>query len=263
MKTHRIVAAVAGMALVLGALRASATLAVDWGGDYVTNSQAFINRDLVNGRTGGFSGGNPLPISPTNGYAGTSASFYGAIEHAYSNYAGGLVLQNASNDRLEMKGPNAADNSAYLLLWKQANFLNGMDAGNVGFASNSTVWVDLATYTWFNPGRVVLRQGTSYYASSAVFNSTSLNETQTAAALSWFAYAPATSLTNIGASASIVSGGQIANVTEVGFLFTSNNAGSDAARVENFEVNLVAIPEPATAGLLALGAAAALRRRRR
>jgi hypothetical protein len=87
--------------------------------------------------------------------------------------------------------------------------------------------------------------------------------------LTWFNYDPtgwsatnSATLSTIGTAANPVSGGTLGNITEVGFLFYSNDAGSNGIRVTNFEVNMSAIPEPSTTVLLAGGVVFALCGRR-
>lgn len=111
---------------------------------------------------------------------------------------------------------------------------------------------------------MVIRAGGSYYVSQQVFTAANSTFTPTPAALNWFAYNPSAGINVNAASlvaANIVSDGVIPNVTEVGFYFETDKT-ANAARIQNFDVNMVAIPEPAAAALLILAAPLCLRRRR-
>jgi hypothetical protein len=230
-----------------------AGLAIDWGGDYVSASQPFQDRHA--GHTGGFdASGNPKPISPAANYAGTSAAFYGAV----TQYSGavrsdfGLILENAAADRIELKNnSNGADTTAYVAVWCRTTFLNGLDAETVGLDGTCTARVNIATYTPSSgiDGRFVLGKGATYYISEGTFT-TAADVSRVPAALSWFQYDPATALTNIGTAASIVTDGLISGITEFGLYFLSRNTGSDAVRVQDFEVQMVAIPRASGATLL-------------
>ncbi len=229
---------------------ASATIAVDWGGDYVSG-------DVSLQFPGGYSSGEPQLLSPSSSYSGTSATFYGAqARESAVRVSESAIDDNGSNDRIQLKSNNTGSGAyAFLVLWKQEDFLNGLDTGQVDFGASDTVTLNLVTYANFNPGRLVLRQGSSYYISDELFNSvTSFEETPTE--LAWNNYDPtgwsendATTLTTIGSAASIVSDGKISNITEVGFLFSNTGLSNNAARIQNFEVNMTAIPEPGSVAL--------------
>jgi hypothetical protein len=241
---------------------ARAVLVVDWGGQYVFSDQAM--------QTGGFSGTNPLQLNPSAGYSGTSAIFSGAVAITGSRTRATVVQNSGVADRIQLKFSDGGTGvGSALVLWNQANFLGGMSSGNVGFLSTDTISMDIATYAQFTPGRLVIQQGGSYYVSEEVFDATGsfvLNPT----ALDWFNYNPtgwdpanAATLSTIGSAATPVSGGMLSDVTKIGFLFTSNDAGSNAIRISSFEVNMSAIPEPGSAALLVGGLAVLFVRRGR
>ncbi|RYD38750.1 MAG: hypothetical protein EOP87_00975 [Verrucomicrobiaceae bacterium] len=266
----------AGISVVLLCLwisggSARAALAVNWGGTgYVNANRTFNN-------TGGFTGGNPdafsIPNYPQVPASAVNTAFYGKIEtfsgtsgilSSVNNAETGDVISLKSSDSIE----GVANNTGFLVLWKQADFLNGLDTGNVGFTSSSTVTLTTTTYTnqsTADSGRMVIRAGGSYYVSSQVFNAQNSTFNPTPTALSWFAYSPSLGINVNNASlvaANIVSGGVIANVTEVGFYFETDRT-ANAARIQDFDVNLEAIPEPAALALTALAAPLCLRRKRR
>lgn len=250
-------------AIAASSPKSSAVLVVDWGGDYVTTSTAL--------QAGGYVAGEPQILSPASGYSGTSGTFYGATAITGTRTRDNLIQQNSTSDRIQMKTSDAGTGvGAFLVLWEQANFLGGLDTGNVAFGTGDQVSVQVATLANFSAGRLVLRQGTSYYISDALLSSVSTFNL-TPASLNWYNYDPtgwnaadASTLNTVGTAASIVSDGQIQNVTEIGFLFSSLDNSGNAARVQNFEVNLTAVPETGSLALILplAGTMVFIRRRR-
>ena len=255
---------VGAIALTIGAgAPAHAALLVDWGGNYVSAQQAFSNPTPSDGKLatqyGGFSGSNPLLLSPGTGYGGTSDIFYGQVVRTagagtFTNLNGNvptaIVQDNSSSDRLQVQLINSA--ASALFLWQQPDFLNGLNTGTLNFATGSTVSFTVDTYVNAVPGRAVLESGGSYYISNAVFSGTGTT-TVDLTTLSWFNYDPVNAIGTIGSSASLVSGGVISNVTEVGFYTGVANAPSNAVRVSSVEFNYVPVPEPSGFALLAAG----------
>ncbi len=232
-------------ALALVSLIASTDLqsavVVNWNGDYVTSAAGF--------QSGGFTGGDPNILSPASGYTGPA--FYGTSSD------GGSVanFSTASPDRIT---PTASVGADFLWLFLDDNYLAGFN----GFTASDTVTLNQPVVGGFTESRLILRVGTSYYASStAVFSdSGTVNPTS----LSYVTYDPATSLDTFGSAATIVSGGEILNVTEVGIF--SESAGTGVSRWNQFTVNMsVPVPEPTTSVMLLIGGfgmAYMMRRRR-
>jgi hypothetical protein len=250
---------------------AQAALLVDWGGNYVGANQAYSNPNASPATAyGGFSGGNPLQLSPalSASYSGTSALFYGQVAlnsgsgtFATSNTG---IINNGNGDRIEFKLDN--NNFSALFLWRQADFLNSYNSGSINLATGSTI--ALNTTTNANPGgtggRAVIRVGTTYYISEVISPASGTTGliSEDLTALDWFNYNPASALNTIGSSASLASGGVISNVTEVGFYY--NVAGNpNAIRINSVEFDYVAVPEPSAAALLAAGIGFTVIRRRR
>ncbi|MEX0776463.1 MAG: PEP-CTERM sorting domain-containing protein [Phycisphaeraceae bacterium] len=241
---------------------APAALIVDWGGNYVSTTVAFSGASGTN--RGGFSSGDPLLISPTSSYTG--GDFYGHVAWTAAGQDGNYAsVVNATADRIEIKRYDTDLRS--LILWRQGDFLNGLDSGNIGFDAGSTASMNINTLIQFDAGHLVIRlEGGSsdgYYISQETpFDGAGLKSANLTA-LTWLAYDPATSLTTFGTPVNLLSGGKISHVTEVGFYTRSNNSGSpNAFRLDSFEVTAALIPEPATLALLALGGTMIFWRRR-
>ncbi|WAC18822.1 PEP-CTERM sorting domain-containing protein [Luteolibacter sp. SL250] len=269
MKSHAFLRLLLSCSILMAAHAGAATLAVNWGGDYGTGNAFEPN---------GFTGGEPGQLSPSTNYSGTSSVFYGDARSFIGGiYQGtsttfGMVVNNGGLDRIELKGsdaftPDPPNNTGFLLLWKQQDFLNGMNTGEVGFDATSSVRLNITTYAnqAADSGRLVLRSGGQYYISSRIYTASGDQTTANLPALSFFAYNPANDI-NVngdGTPASIASGGVIPGVTEVGFYFESIGS-SNAVRIQDFEVSLVTVPEPSSmAASASLLAAVCLIRRRR
>lgn len=257
----------------------NAALMVDWGGNYANGPRAYSNPNPSNAigvtEYGGFSSGNPLLLSPSANYSGTSATFYGQIVRTAGtstftsdpsgNLGGTAVTDNSGNDRLSIKLDGTPSGVSALFLWKQTDFLNGLNTGALNLAAGSTVSTTRDTYVLGVPGRAVVKSAGSYYISSAIFSGTGTS-TFDLTTLSWSEYDPAgDGISSIGSTFGLVSGGVISNVTEIGF-FTGVTAGTNAVRLSSVEFNYVAaaIPEPSSFALLAggTGLVFALRRKR-
>lgn len=242
-----------GAAFLAGGITTSlGALIVDWGGNYVTASTVpFSNLNGTSTQYGGFSGGNPILLSPSSGYSGTSATFYGqaTVSGSFSGSTG--ITNDALNgDRIEIKQNSQAISAVFL--WKQTDFLNGLNGGTLNLAAGSSIGGNVVTYASGVPGRAVLRLGSIYYISQSVFTGTGAFSADLTT-LNWFDYDPATSLTTIGSAANIFTGGQISNVTEVGYFTGVTNGASNAVRVSSVEFNAIAVPEPAAAVPALLG----------
>jgi hypothetical protein len=257
----------AGLITVWLASASEAAVVVNWGGDSVSTNVLFANPNGNN--YGGFSGDDPLQISPTSSYTG--GTFYGQVAWSETGSDGsyGQVNNSSSADRIEIKRYDT--DLRAVILWKQADFLNGLSSGNVGFDATSTVSANIATDVNFEPGHVVVRlEGGAhdgYYISSQTPFDGSGDKSATFTSLTWLAYDPATSLTTFGSAVNLLSNatsGTIEHVTEVGFYARSNHASAaNAFRVSTFQVSAAAVPEPATLTVLGAGAWMMLSARRR
>jgi hypothetical protein len=162
------------------------------------------------------------------------------------------------------------NNTGFLILWKQSDFLNGLNTGNVGFSSSSAVTLTTTSYIQqtTDSGRLVIKSGGNYYISNRVFNAGNTTFSPTPATLSWFSYNPTAVINVEGASlipATILDNGAINNVTEVGFYFEASGTANNpnALRIRTFTANMEAIPEPSVLALLGLAGPLCLRRKRK
>ncbi len=237
---------------------------VDWSGNYVSALQQYSNPNSSDGKSvtryGGFSGGNPLLLSPSAGYSGTSARFYGEVARTagsgtFTNVNGNspqaIVLNNSSTDQLQFRLDGSTMSA--LFLWKQEDFLNGFNTGSLDLVEGSTIALNMVTNVGTTNGRAVVRVNNSYYISSTVVSSgaTGLISADLTT-LSWFNYDPASSLNTVGSSFSLVSGGLISNVKEVGFYFSLTGI-QNAIRLDSVKFDAIVVPESSTYALLAGG----------
>lgn len=255
-----------------------AALMVDWGGNYVSSSVQYSNPNPSNGLSvtqyGGFSSGAPLLLSPGASYSGTSATFYGEVARTggtgtFTNASGtiptAVVVNNGNADQLQVKLDGTGNTASALFLWKQTDFLNGLNSGTLNLAAGSTVSTTVDSFSNGLSGRAVLRLSSgSYYISSAIFSGIGTSTLDLVTDLAWFNYNPASAFGTIGSSFNLVSGGVISNVTEVGFYTGVISSGANAVRVSSIEFNYATIPEPSTFALLSgLGILLLVRRQRK
>ena len=217
-------------------------------------------------RSGGFSGGDPLQISPASNYSGPILHGKMEIFSGEGDLRNYRILNNGNDDRIELKTQDIVNNTGFLVLFRQENFLNGLNTGNIGFDSTTSIRLNNVIYAnqTSDSGRLVLRLGSDYYISELVFDMAGDLTTPDITALDYFAYNPASTINPNDpiTPVSIVTDGMIQQVTEVGFYFETQNS-ANAIRIQDFEVNMIQVPEPATISLLALMAPLALSRRRR
>jgi hypothetical protein len=222
------------------------------------------------------------PLTPA-GMTGTSARFFGGIYALHNDNTSTptrTVETVATGDQLYYSSqyiatsPIATDRVA--VVWLKDDFLGGASSQTVSFTSGSSLrlqsWTNTATlYTMNVAFRFLVRDGGGWYVSSNRLaftvgaaqgaNSLTLSNPN---ALSWAAYTPADGNGWIQASPSAGwTTHTFTNVTAAGFLAERNGSGNMRTFVDAFEVTANVIPEPATAGLIALAAGVLFRRRSR
>lgn len=283
---------------------AQSTTIVDWGtsSSYVT-ANTVLNYSATTGRAFDLT----TPLSPTSGYStpsGLSSTFYGGM--SYTSTAGTPAWGLASGARVFNSDTSAAFSGLDTLrlyptwgntsgsgdgaskfyfqgVFLKSDFLNGASSQAVSIATaTDTVNWSAVIGTGYQSAnvrtRLLILDGSQWYASSALFTTYTAGTTSTAAAttsvanlnlssLTWSTYDP-TSPATFGTFSAKTS---FSDVQAVGFYvhlpsLASITAGTNGAFVmSDFSITATAIPEPSTyAGLL--GAAALLgviiRRRR-
>jgi hypothetical protein len=197
-KTHLFLA-VAPLAVLLPASLQASSLLVNWGGDYVLNYQPFsgsttrennLDLDGVDGNNDSRFGiahnkTSPAPLSPSNGYSGTSGTFYGGyVINTINNPEGaGQTLQpnaaGAEEDgpdylRLETQhSGNYHHTFAYLVYWDKSDFLNGGNTQTITLDMLSAFSLNIRNSSNFTDHahlHFVLRNGTQFYTSEAFYN---------------------------------------------------------------------------------------------
>ena len=282
MKENIIRRMAAAAVLVLFAVGANGQVAVQWGpgADIVTGlrtapassgSQDSLTLNLAN------------PASPTGAdyYAGNpnptdrSAKFYATVKDTAGTNA---YIQLANNydpngggayDALRIStdaGAATAHSAWGVIVWQKSDgFLNGFNANTVDF---SNVTLSLAGNNNSNDGtvetRIVVRQGASdFYISNSLgafaAGSNGWTTFTHAGIASWSAYDPVADISVIGAAATPT----LNNVTAVGFYYSRTGSSLRYFNTSVREFTMTVIPEPASAGLLLVGVAAAVAARRR
>jgi hypothetical protein len=240
------------LAVTLGlASAASADLVVDWGGNYV--SQTDGTQPM---QAGGFSAGDPLVISPATkyqGYAGAqSVTIRGQLTASDSDLSLYLVVNDGATDRLQFKTKDG-ESGAALTLWASDEFI-GNPGTAIEFDAASSIDLNILTFVNVSDFRHVIRTAAGYFISEGgVVTGVGAQSSTDLTSLDWFHYDPASNLTGIGAAASIVSGGRITGIVEVGFLTQLAASSGNALRLDSYEVNASYVPEPAAVGLLGIG----------
>ncbi|AHF94120.1 hypothetical protein OPIT5_05995 [Opitutaceae bacterium TAV5] len=212
------------------------------------------------------------PASGTNGYNG--GTFYGGAESTYTGdtttdpvRATGLgwwrILNGSSgaNDAIDFGSyTRSGDTVTAAYIWKKEDFLNG-------FSSSASVSLTSVSATLYNtsPGiitgtaRWLVNVNGQYYVSegfglTGAATTYSLNDLSS---VSWYSYAPGTSLTAIGAQ--WVSP-DFSDVSAVGLWMHLENthattASSAFGRIESFSATATAIPESSASSMVFAGLA--------
>lgn len=222
-------------------------VAVDWRGDYVSNSEFLADHTPANAsgsnqygdpsNGGNFVGravSDSLPYNPSSGYnlAAPSARFYGghAVEWMTGSGNTGLTNLQVMNQgpadalQVEIKSDTNLKGYAALFYWQQPDFLNGLNNKVVDlsetFFTLKTTQVNVPST---NPDllRWVIRNGTSdFYISNeskSVLNNSDYAYTSYAPSLTWKKYSPLSGLSGIHWSSGANAAGPLNNITAFGF----------------------------------------------
>lgn len=214
------------------------------------------------------------PRSPLASYSGPT--FYGGGTVAASAGSGSFSTFVVANNQASAggddpirlvttwSGTSAANDVKFygLFLFNQGDWLTD-NSGNVALDSVNALTVSgnrgAANSAGGSGVRFVIEQSGSYFITSlntvgTTYSAVSLSNP---ASGSWFNYDPATSLSSIGASASL---SLFDNITSVGFLVELGSTGTGAngsTLWSDFQVNVTPVPEP-SAGAFMLGGLALL-----
>ncbi len=242
----------------------SADPIVFWGGDYVggtVNLNLPASTDDGNTRTWHYS--DTVSLSPSTGYeapAGRSEIFYGALQTVGTDSPIDLIAANigdsAAGDFIRLTAGGASMQG--LIFFKKSDFLSG-GSGNIS-ASDLDVRLLLEENTPTDGTfRLALLDGSSWYISQYETGTTVGEFTQPLNTVNWAAWDPTSGAIPAVPATFDTEAGDLTDVQAIGFYFTAERGGQDRVGIREFEV----IPEPATLGLLAMGALglAALRRR--
>ncbi len=219
---------------------------VAWGGDYIGSANSGDNLTA-----GGWNAGLDRFNSITPA-AYTGPEIGGRLSGTNTNTE---MINVSPRDRIDIKGISWA-----LVLFQKNTFLEQGDLQQVNFDGGSQVEINVNTEA-NRVNRLVIRSGSNYYISGDIITGTG-SKMFTPTTVEWFNYDPINDATTIGSATTVVSNGQISDITAVG-VFSANPSGSEAFRFDRFQVTGAIIPEPTSLALLALGGLLMVPRRSR
>jgi hypothetical protein len=237
------------MLAVAAASQADLIVNLAQGTDLVTANPS--NAGLVDGQVAFTT--STLSPSPAS-YTGPA--FFGGAGHT-ATLASWRVANHATADYLDASGVTAPGQQVwalYMFAHQSSTITQAtVDVRTTGTGANQSLQLRL----------VVRKDNGSYYISQSRTNPQNYTYVQSAlAGLEWYEYAPASSLTGIG---SLVENFQLDEVNAIGQLIVGLNTSASTftmgASTRKFQAWGV-IPEPATVGMLGLGALVTLLIRR-
>ena len=213
--------------LALPAFTASAVDVVYWGGssEIVTSSRATQNANsgttlvLDMGYTSPDVGPNYYPDSTDR-----TPNFFGSSDLR-------LQIRNSGLDNIGANG-NGVASSDSIVLWTNAEFLNGGDSNAATLTGMSAITGDNASGVT-TTSRFVIRLGSTFYVSDPVVEGTATVSDPTR--LTWNHYDPQTDFTTIGSPVAL---SDFSNLTAAGLYFTStlDSPGTIISELEEFTV---------------------------
>jgi len=244
---------------LLAAGSASATLIVDLNPPAITVNSRAAETSTTTERTWNFSDTTVL----INSGGGSNDKVYGGMTtgwSAASESATSVVRWlNTSVFQVQVLQGTANTFAKGIVLWNQADFLNGADSQTVGFSAGDSLSVNFAAIgATTRDFRFVVNQGGTYYVSN-------VNKTDATAgvfsidpaAVSWRTISTDGNYT-IGGTASMIT---LDDVKAVGLYINASRTGNQTnIQFNDFQASV--IPEPATIGMLGLGGLVALMLRR-
>ncbi len=279
MKKMMIIAMVA-----LGAMVAQAALVMDLSGNYVTGTTTRPTVTLptmtqVDANTRFYSNGFATPYV-VNGAAAGTGTYIGPTLYASwrQSNVGGFTTDPtrriATTDYLENAAGvstvgGAAGTFNFMYMVKKANFANGLNTGAVGFDATSDFSITATTWSGISKSlRAVVQNGSTWYISQAE-NTVATAGTKTlsnAASMMWSVWDPTAQANFSGDSldfSTTVAGSTFTDIQAVGVWGRIvDGATNPSASITTIQIGAVAVPEPATIGMLGLGAIVTLLFRR-
>lgn len=251
------------------ALSASAALIVDFtpvDPGVNVNSRA-ADSDTTTGDTWNFS--DSIALIASGG--GSNDRMYGGMVTTWSSpFTYAPALRHLGTTRVTQVQVYPSTTASYstsakgIFLWNKADFLNGTDSQTVVFSAGSLLSVNLTTISAATRDfRFVVNQGGTYYVS---------NSNKTDATAGVFSIDPSTvSWRTVSTDGSYTVGDTASTITlndvqAVGLYINATRTGTGNLAQTNIQFNdfqAIAIPEPATIGMLGLGGLVALMLRRR
>jgi hypothetical protein len=242
---------------------------VNWGGDYVSNTQDLQGKNSASNSTqAGRDFSASTPMNPTSGYSGTSAAFYGGAvmsqtAHAPVGWSIFAVENQGPTDQIHLRvQDNDPLNMHYVMYWDKADFLAPWNAQPVQFTTLSRF--DLTIHNNNSHmedavGRWLVRDGSTFYLSEATFQFPQGNGTVTPSLTfasdtddgNWAVYSP--SGLNIDFNGTSFTAQNFADVTAVGFYVEHDDRTHNNLDWHVSGFSMATVPEPTSAALLALG----------
>ena len=270
--------------VALGAMGAQAALVMDLSGNFNTGTArptvALPTMTQVDANTRFYSNGFATPYV-VNGAAVTGGNYVGPTLYASwrQSNVGGITVDPtrriASTDYLENTAgastvANASGTFNFMYMVKKANFANGLNTGNVGFDATSDFSIAVTTWSGISKSlRAVVQNGSTWYISQSENTASGSNEAKTlanAASMRWSIWNPTTSADFSGDSlnfSTTVAGSTFTDIQAVGVWGRIvDGATNPNLSITTIQIGAVAVPEPATVGMLGLGAIVTLMIRR-
>lgn len=250
---------------------ANAATIINWQGDYVVNTGTLaIGSATASGTTNTWQYSSSVAKSPSSSYNGTV--FYGAIMNDSLGGPQGLtqaqLVNNAAGDRITIGSNNSQTNQLIrgLIFFKKEDFSSLSEASNITFDSTSSITIVNAGSSGTYTLRAAVLDGTQWYVSQTA--QTSFSGTLSiadASSANWGAWDPTGAPIADDPSTFTTVGSSFTNIQAVGYFFEAfRSSGTNSVSTSTSQITFLAIPEPSTWALLAVGltAVTVLRRRR-
>ena len=271
--------------VVMGTLVAQAALVVDLSGNYNTSGAniSFVKpTEITSGEARIYDNDFGTAIVTTGAGSGAyvGPTMYAAARHSVAGgppdtfTTSGFRMQ---NDVFSVTPPGTLTGAAtfdYVIVVKKADFANGLNTGSIGFDSTSSFAMTTTTYNANTKSlRAVVQNGSTWYISQTQntgnrANGVPLTILTDAASALWAEWNP---LASIDADtldfSTTVPGSTFKDIQAVGIYShqtkTATPPGTAFANtISSIQIGAVAVPEPATVGMLGLGAVITLLLRR-